>query len=138
MYLETSYAPAIISQLEDAQDIGLSWVVLEPRPMELELQPHQISFFDTMGEALDYWETVADQRYLPGDNEFPIYYKQVDQLLDEIKQANHLNEKTMNRNNLETLKEEMKALGFNAQPRIKVWLAPPCILNSPASPNIII
>ncbi|MCR8556937.1 hypothetical protein KXD93_04760 [Mucilaginibacter sp. BJC16-A38] len=97
--------------LEDAQDVGLPHVVLELRPQDMELQPHQLSLFETLGEALDYLDGA---HYLSGDAEFPVYYRHADQLLEEIKKSNPLTIKKadMNRNNLENLKEEMKALGF--------------------------
>ncbi|WP_258135734.1 hypothetical protein [Mucilaginibacter phenanthrenivorans] len=111
MRLETKYAEVIIGLLEDAQDVGLPHVVLELRPQDMELQPHQLSLFETLGEALDYLDGA---HYLSGDAEFPVYYRHADQLLEEIKKSNPLTIKKadMNRNNLENLKEEMKALGF--------------------------
>ena len=114
MNLETNHAQAIISLLEDAQDIGLSYVVFEIRP-DMELKPHQLDFFDTLGAALDHWEARVDFGYLPGGEEHPVYYQLTDKLLDEIKQANPLtiNKTEMNLNNLENLKEEVKELRFN-------------------------
>jgi hypothetical protein len=114
MQLETKYAEKIISLLEDAQDVGLAHVVFELRPQDMELQPHQLSFFEKLGEALDYLDSAAGNNYLPGDADYPIYYRHTDQLLEEIKQANLLTIKKidMNLNNLENLKEELKALAF--------------------------
>ncbi|MDO3641512.1 hypothetical protein [Mucilaginibacter sp. L3T2-6] len=114
MNLETRHAQAIISLLEDAQDVGLSYVVFEIR-QEMALQPHQLDFFDTLGAALDHWEAKAGFGYLPGVEEYPVYYRHTDQLLEEIKQANLLtiNKHEMNLNNLEDLKKEVKDLGFN-------------------------
>jgi len=117
MRLETKYAEQIISMLEDAQDVGLPHVVFELRPMEMDLQPHQLNLFETIGEALDYLDDASGHNYLPGDADHPIYYRPADRLLEEIKQANSLtiNNIAMNLNNLENLKEEMKRLGFKGQ-----------------------
>jgi hypothetical protein len=114
MRLETKYAEQLISLLEDAQDVGLPHVVFELRPMDMDLQPHQLSLFETIGEALEYLDNAAGNNYLPGDADYPIYYRHADRLLEEIKQANSLtiNNIDMNRNNLENLKEELKRLGF--------------------------
>jgi hypothetical protein len=114
MHLETKYAEKIISLLEDAQDVGLPHVVFELRPQDMELQPHQLSLFESLGEALDYLDRAAGNNYLPGDANHPIYYRHADQLLEEIKQANPLtiNKIDMNLNNLENLKEELKTLRF--------------------------
>jgi len=114
MQLETKYAEKIISLLEDAQDVGLPHVVLELRPQDMELQPHHLSLFENLGEALDYLDSAAGNNYLPGDADYPVYYRHADELLKEIKQANLLtiNKIDMNLNNLENLKEELKRLGF--------------------------
>ncbi|WP_426672017.1 hypothetical protein ACPPVU_12360 [Mucilaginibacter sp. McL0603] len=114
MQLETKHAQIIIGMLEDAQDVGLNHVVFELRPTDMDLQPHQLDLFDTIGEALDYLDAKSGLGYLPGGgDEYPVYYRHVDQLLEELKQANSLtNHQDMNRNNLENLKEELKKLGF--------------------------
>jgi hypothetical protein len=114
MRLETKYAETIIGILEDAQDVGLPHVVFELRPQDMELQPHQLSLFETLGEALDYLDDATGNNYLPGDADHPIYYRHADQLLEELKRSNPLtiNNTDMNLNNLEDLKEQMKALGF--------------------------
>jgi hypothetical protein len=115
MRLETKYAEKIISLLEDAQDVGLPHVVFELRPQDMELQPHQLSLFEKLGEALEYLDNAAGNNYLPGDADYPIYYRHVDQLLEEIKQSNSLtiNKIDMNRNNLENIQNEMKDLRFS-------------------------
>ncbi|GAA4090978.1 hypothetical protein [Mucilaginibacter panaciglaebae] len=115
MRLETKYAEKIISLLEDAQDVGMPHVVFELRPQDMELQPHQLSLFEKLGEALEYLDNAAGNNYLPGDADYPIYYRHVDQLLEEIKQANSLtiNKIDMNRNNLENIQNEMKDLRFS-------------------------
>ncbi|MFA6084234.1 hypothetical protein [Mucilaginibacter sp.] len=114
MQLETKHAQVIIAMLEDAQDIGLNHIVFELRPADMDLQPHQLNLFDTIGEALDYLDAKSGLGYLPGGgDEYPVYYRHIDQLLEELKQANSLtNHQDMNRNNLENLKEELKKLGF--------------------------
>jgi hypothetical protein len=115
MNLETKYAAMIVRMLEDAQDAGFQYVVFGLAHMERELQPYQLVFFDTLGAALDYWGDRAGLGYsLGGEN--PIYYRSVEQMLGELKQANHLinqNIQTMNRNNLENLREEMQTLRFD-------------------------
>ncbi|WP_259070341.1 hypothetical protein HDF24_14640 [Mucilaginibacter sp. X4EP1] len=113
MYLETNYAEAIIGMLEDAQDAGFSYVVFTIDP-DRELQPNQLDFFDTLGAALDHWERRAGLDY-SGAGEQPVYYRHIEQLLEEIKQGNPLtiNKQEMNLNNLENLKEEVKELRFN-------------------------
>lgn len=115
MYLETKHAQAIISMLEDAQDVGLSYVVIGTNP-DMQLQPHQLDFFDTLGEALDHWERRAGLDY-SGAGEQPVYYRHVDQLLEEIKQANPLTIKKqeMNLNNLQDLRGEVRDLGFSTK-----------------------
>lgn len=115
MRLETKYAEKIISLLEDAQDVGMPHVVFELRPQDMELQPHQLSLFEKLGEALEYLDNAAGNNYLPGDADYPIYYRHADKLLEEIKQANSLtiNKIDMNRNNLENIQNEMKDLRFS-------------------------
>ncbi|TWI97590.1 hypothetical protein JN11_03412 [Mucilaginibacter frigoritolerans] len=115
MKLETKYAETIISLLEDAQDVGMPHVVFELRPQDMELQPHHLRLFEKVGEALEYLDNAAGNNYLPGDADYPIYYRHVDQLLEEIKQANSLtiNKIDMNRNNLENIQNEMKDLRFS-------------------------
>jgi len=114
MQLETKYAERIISLLEDAQDAGLPHVVLELRQQDMELQPHHLSLFEKLGDALDYLDRAAGNNYLPGDADYPVEYWHADQLLEEIKQANLLtiNKIDMNLNNLENLKEELRTLRF--------------------------
>jgi hypothetical protein len=115
MRLETRHAEKIISLLEDAQDVGLPHVVFELRPADLDLQPHQLSLFETIGEALDYLDDVSGNNHLPGDADYPVYYRHADQLLEELKLSNPLtiNKIAMNLNNLENLREEMKELRFD-------------------------
>lgn len=111
--LETRHAEAVISLLEDAQDIGMTYAVFELRPMERQLQPVDIGFFDTLGAALDDWELRSGLGYLPGGGDHPVYCREIGQLIKEVKQANSLtNQKDMNYNNLENLKEELAKLGF--------------------------
>jgi hypothetical protein len=113
MNLETKYAESIIAMLEDAQDIGMAYVVFEMQPMERGLEPRDLDFFDTLGAALDHWEAKSGYGYLPGDQHNPVYYRSIEQLLEEIKTANSLTKQNiMNRNNLENLTEEMKTLGL--------------------------
>lgn len=44
MYLETKHAQAIVNMLEDAQDVGMSYVVFEQRPSERFLHPGDLNF----------------------------------------------------------------------------------------------
>lgn len=113
MNLETKHAVAIVSLLEDAQDVGMSYVVFEMRPMEQGLQPNDLNFFDNLVTALDYWEDRSGPRYV-ASNENPVYYRSVEQLLEEVKQINSLTKtEDMNRNNLQNIQDEMKKLGFS-------------------------
>ncbi|MEO6520544.1 MAG: hypothetical protein ABIN91_02630 [Mucilaginibacter sp.] len=114
MYLETKHAAAIVEMLEEAQDVGLHWAILTPQPMEMELQPHQIDLFDSKDEAMDRWDKKDGIGYLPGGGDDPVYYREVGELIKEIKAINSLNkQEDMNRNNVENLQGEMKALGFD-------------------------
>jgi hypothetical protein len=116
MNLETKHAQRIIGMLEDAQDIGMSYVVWAERPMERDLHPADLDFFDTMGAALDYWEDRANPG-LPITEAYPVnYFRQVDRLLEELKQANGLTkQEDMNRNNLQNMQNDMTKLGFRKQ-----------------------
>jgi hypothetical protein len=114
MQLETSYAGEIIVMLEEAQDVGLHHVVFPLVPAVAELKPQHCAFFDTLGEALQYRDSKGPYYEPPGPGQsYEIHYRHVEQLLEEIKQANSLTkENSMNRNNLENLTEEMKMLGL--------------------------
>ena len=90
MYLETRYAREVVSVLEDAQDVGITYVVFSLYPMDRSLAPNDLDFFDTYGEALDHWERKAGSGYLPAEVDHPVHCMAIDQLLQEIKQANSL------------------------------------------------
>ncbi|NVM62147.1 hypothetical protein FHW88_000423 [Mucilaginibacter sp. SG538B] len=114
MQLETSYAGEIIAMLEDAQDIGYTYVVFASYPSERELRPTDLNFFDRLGDALDHWEQAVG---MPGyglmEADHPTYYIETDRLLEAVKKANGLiKEEDMNYNNLENLKDELSKLGF--------------------------
>ncbi|OCX52772.1 hypothetical protein BEL04_00080 [Mucilaginibacter sp. PPCGB 2223] len=114
MYVVTQHAADVISRLEDAQDIGFTYVVFSSYPTERGLHPADLNFFDTMGDALDYWDDALGR---PGfgiqEPDHPIYYIETDKLLEEVKKQNGLTkEKDMNYNNLENLKNELSKLGF--------------------------
>lgn len=118
MWLETRYAAVIIRLLEHAISAGKDHVVFELQPTNMDLQPHQIAVFSTINEAMDALDEREGIGYLPGHGEgFPVYYRKADQLIEELKQANQLTIKTrsMNLNNLENLKSEMKSLGFSKE-----------------------
>ena len=51
MNLKTPYAEAIISMLEDAQDIGIGYTFWSEGYMDWPLNPSDFSFFDTYGDA---------------------------------------------------------------------------------------
>jgi len=129
MNLETKYASEIIRMLEIERDNGSEYAVVEMHPMDMALQPHQISFYATLNEALD---AKTDYSYLPGIDESTVYYRPVEKMLEELKQANsisdltplirtevasdnYLNSKKMNLNNLQDLKKEVNELGFSAK-----------------------
>jgi hypothetical protein len=114
MKLETPHAEAIISMLEDAQDIGIGYAFWSEGYMDWPLNPSDFSFFDTYGDAHKHWkhETMFGD-YPVWDNCPVFYFKSIEDLLEEIKKANGLiKEQDMNRNNLENLTEEMKMLGL--------------------------
>lgn len=99
---------SIISMLEDAQDVGMTYVVFGP---EVE----QLYFFDRAGDAMDFAAATNRQGQLPwSDISLPLQYMTIEQMLSELMKANPLtiNKIDMNRNNLENLKEELKKLGF--------------------------
>lgn len=99
--------PSIISMLEDAQDVGMTYVVFGP---DME----QFFFFDRAGYAMEFAAATNRQGQLPwSDVSLPLQYSSTEELLEEIKKANGLiKEEDMNRNNLENLTEEMKMLGL--------------------------
>jgi len=113
MYLETKYAQEIVNILEDAQDVGMPYVVFSLYPTERGLAPNDLNFFDTYGAALDHWERAAGLGYNPAEVDHPVHCMEVDQLLIDIKEANSLTKQNdMNYNNLENLKDELNKLGF--------------------------
>src|SRR6185437_3469268 len=115
MRLETKYAHETIMALEDAQDVGLNHIVFPTEPVNQNLMPQHLRFFDTMGEAIRYLESAA--KYYPSKGPgqtYTIQYMNADQLIAQIKKDNPLtiNKTDMNLNNLENLREELKTLGF--------------------------
>ncbi|MDB5006240.1 MAG: hypothetical protein JWP45_633 [Mucilaginibacter sp.] len=109
--MEPDHTPeqGIIGMLEDAQDVGMTYVVFGP---EVE----QLYFFDRAGDALEFAATTNRQGQLPwSDVSLPLQYMTIEQMLSELEKANPLtiNKIDMNRNNLENLKDEMRALGIN-------------------------
>ncbi|XHR95561.1 hypothetical protein ACFJIV_02315 [Mucilaginibacter sp. UC70_90] len=115
MNLKTPHAEAIISMLEDAQDIGMGYTVWSEGIMNWALNPSDFNFFDTYGAARAYLEqqNVFNDDITPWDDDV-YYFRPVETLLEEIKQINGLTkEKDMNRNNAENIREEMKNLRFS-------------------------
>lgn len=114
MQLETMDAHQIIAMLEEAQDAGFAHAVFRLLPHETELKPQHFAFFDTAGEAMRYLNGKAPHYQPRGPGlDYDVNYRPVEQLLEEIKQANSFTkQKAMNYNNLETLKEELTKLGF--------------------------
>lgn len=114
MQLATNYAGEIVGMLEDAQDVGLNYAVFPLRPADVELKPQHFAFFERLGEAQQYLESKAPYYEPPGPGlDYEIHLRHLEQLLTAIKKDNPLkNEKEMNYNNLENLKEELSKLGF--------------------------
>lgn len=100
--------------LEDAQDVGLPHVVFVFRPHDFQLRPEHFVFFEKAGEAFAYLESKAEFYEPRGPGlTHDIHYRHIDQLLEEIKQANSFTKNEfMNYNNLENLKDELSKLGF--------------------------
>jgi len=100
---------SLISMLEDAQDVGMTYVVFGP---EME----QLYFFDRAGDAMEFVAATNRQGQLPwSDVSLPLQYLTIEQMLSELQKANPLtiNEIEMNRNNAENIREEMKNLRFS-------------------------
>lgn len=100
---------SMISMLEDAQDVGMTYVVFGP---EVE----QLYFFDRAGDAMEFVAATNRQGQLPWSNvSLPLQYMTIEQMLSELQKANPLtiNEIEMNRNNAENIREEMKNLRFS-------------------------
>ena len=114
MNLKTPYAEEVISMLEEAQDVGMTYAFWDEGIRGWPLNNSSFSFFDTYGAAHKHWEHETMFDDAPVWEEQPVYYfKRVDDLIEEIKTANGLiKEQYMNRNNLENLTEEMKMLGL--------------------------
>ncbi|MGN7988722.1 hypothetical protein ACTJKC_15340 [Pedobacter sp. 22226] len=118
MLLETRYAETIAHIVENARDAGLPHVVVELLPSAMCLQPYQVNSFASIDEALDDLDAKMGCRELPGSSlGHPIYYQHADDFLEALRQANPLtkNNNSMNLNNLENLKNEMKSLGFSKE-----------------------
>ena len=116
MQLETKDAQEIIGILEDAQDVGLTYVAFELRPDVMDLRPKHLSFFDKAGYAIDYVNSKNQHYKSPGPGiAYPVHYITIEQMLLELKKANPLtiNKIDMNRNNLENIQDEMKNLRFS-------------------------
>lgn len=114
MNLKTSFAEEIIQILEDAQDVGLPHVVVEMRPDDAELQPFHLAFFDKFGAAIEHCQDRWITEFKPGIDESKVYYREVEELIDELNHANNLKkEEVMNRNNWENIQDEMKQLRFS-------------------------
>lgn len=106
--MEPNHTPeqSIIGLLEDAQDVGMTYVVFGP-------QVDQLYFFDRAGDAMEFAAATNRQGQLPwSDISLPLQYMTIEQLLSELQKANPLtiNEIEMNRNNAENIREEMKNL----------------------------
>jgi hypothetical protein len=100
---------SIIGMLEDAQDVGMTYVVFGP-------QVEELYFFDRAGDAMEFTAATNRQGQLPwSDISLPLQYMTIEQMLSELQKANPLtiNEIEMNRNNAENIREEMKNLRFS-------------------------
>jgi len=118
MSLEIRYAESIILLIENARYTGHPYVVVELQPADMCLQPHQVNSFATIDEAIDDLDSKLGSRDLPGSGpEHPVYYQHADDFLKALRRANPLtiNYNSMNLNNLENLKSEMKSLGFSKE-----------------------
>ena len=109
--MEPNHTPeqSMISMLEDAQDVGMTYVVFGP---EVE----QLYFFDRAGDAMEFVAATNRQGQLPrSDISLPLQYLTIEQMLSELQKADPLtiNEIKMNRNNAENIREEMKNLRFS-------------------------
>ncbi|MDQ0966843.1 hypothetical protein QFZ20_002246 [Flavobacterium sp. W4I14] len=93
-------------------------LVVELLPTEICLRPGQVNSFATIDDAFDYLDAKMGYHDLPGSGpEHPIYDQHADEFLKDLKQSNPLtiNNSSMNLNNLENLKKEMKTLGFSKE-----------------------
>lgn len=118
MKLETEHAQAITGMLEDAQDVGLAYVVFGPAI-------EQLYFFDRAGDAMEFTAATNRQGQLPwSDISLPLQYMTIEQMLYELQKENPLtiNRQEMNLNNLKDLKNEVKDLGFS--PKVAEELEP--------------
>lgn len=107
--IQSAFASEVIGQLEDAQDVGFSYVVFELYEDHITLQPHHFQVFDTYGAALEHLNNKAASQ-----DERTVYCWPVDRLIEELQNTNSLNHTTaMNLNNLQNLKDEVKDLRFH-------------------------
>jgi hypothetical protein len=118
MLLETRDAETIMALVKNALDMGRPHLIVELLPTEMCLHPDQVNSFAIIDDAFDYLDAKMGYRDLPGRGpDRPIYYQHADEFLKALKQANPLTIKnnSMNLNNLENLKKEMKNLGFSKE-----------------------
>ncbi|RKR83349.1 hypothetical protein BDD43_3555 [Mucilaginibacter gracilis] len=114
--VSSSYAAGVISQLEDAQDVGFSHVVFELYADDRTMQPHHWQVFETMGAAQEQRQALADKGGWSGHDDRHIYCWPIDRLLEELQTTHSLNNRqAMNLNNLEDIKKEVANLGFSQQ-----------------------
>lgn len=116
--LTTDHVQEIIRQAEIKRDSGSQYIVLEIRPMDAQLKPHNLDYFETLDNVFDYLDEKENYEYIPGFgnvDEHPMYYQPIGKFLEEIKAANdnQLNSKNMNLNNLQDLRKEVASLGFS-------------------------
>ena len=110
MDLKTPHVEQVIRVLEDAQDIGMTYVVWNDLT-GWALNPSDLSFFDTYGAAHTHWEqqTLSDDEQTIWD-EGDYYFRPVEVLLHDIKIANGLHKALdMER---EEVKELLTAAGY--------------------------
>lgn len=86
--LETRHAAEVILTLENALARGLNHVVFELHPSETSLHPSDLQFYDNEEEATDDWELKTTGGFLPGDADHPIYCRETEQLLNQVRLAN--------------------------------------------------
>jgi hypothetical protein len=107
--VQSTFANEVIGQLEDAQDVGFSYVVFELYEDQRTMQPHHFQVFDTYGAALEHRQLKA-----AGQDERTVHCWPIDRLLEALQNPNSLNNTAaMNLNNLQNLKDEVKDLRFH-------------------------
>lgn len=88
--LTTDHVQDIIRNVEAKREAGAQYIVLETRPMEAQLKPHDITFYKSHDDALEYLDEKEENEYVLGDDPHPLYYQHIDKFLDNLKSANSI------------------------------------------------